>query len=143
MVNQMNLGRKRLNQYEVGDLVRIMISKINCSGIDRPTFPCKIMERTENNQYVLGSKFGIINVYYSSGEIELLEIQCFSELNNLPSNKISVREVAYLQSTRSNTSVICNCKYNCNNNKCSCKKKGSNCESRCHGGRPCQNKCDN
>ena len=139
----MNLDRKRLNQYEVGDLVRIMISKIDCSGIDHPTLPCKIMKRTENNQYVLGSKFGIINVYYSSEEIEPLEIQYFFKLDNLPSNKISVKEAACLQSTGSNTSVICNCKHNCNNNKCSCKKKGSNCGSRCHSGRLCQNKCDN
>ncbi len=101
------------------------------------------MERAENNQYVLGSKFEIINIYYLSGEIEPLEIQCFSELDNLSSNKIFVKEAAHLQSTGLNTSVICNCKYNCNNNKCSCKKKGSNCESRCHGDHLCQNKCDN
>jgi len=143
MVNQMNLGRKRPNQYEIGDLVRIMIPKIDRSGIDRPTLPCKIIKKTESNQYVLGSKFGIINTCYSPGEFEPLGVQCFPELNNLPSNKISVREAAHLQNTGSNTSVICNCKHNCNNNKCSCKKKGSNCGSRCHGGRPCNNKCDN
>ncbi len=41
MVNQMNLDRKRLNQYEIGDLVRIMIPKIDRSDIDRLTLPCK------------------------------------------------------------------------------------------------------
>ncbi len=123
--------------------MRIMIPKIDYSDIDCPILLCKIMKRIENNQYILGSKFGIINVYYSSGEIELLEIQCFSELNNLPSNKISVKEAARFQSTESNTSVICNCKHNCNNNKCSYKKKGSNCESKCHGSHLYQNKCDN
>ena len=66
MVNQMNLGRKRPNQYEIGDLVRIMVPKIDRSGIDRPTLPCKVIEKTESNQYVLGSKFGIINTSYST-----------------------------------------------------------------------------
>ena len=45
MINQMNLGRKRPNQYEIGDLVRIIIPKIDRSGIDRPTLPCKIIKK--------------------------------------------------------------------------------------------------
>ncbi len=49
MVNQMNLDRKRLNQYEVEDLIKIMIPKINHSDIDHPTLPCKIMKKIENN----------------------------------------------------------------------------------------------
>ena len=35
---------------------------------------------------------------------------------------------------------ICNCKSDCNNNKCHCKKAGGSCNSRCHSGRSCQNK---
>jgi len=100
-----------------------MISKVDCFGIDRPTLSYKIIKRIENNQYILGSKFEIINVYYSFRKIKPFGIQYFFELNNLSSNKISVREVVYLQSIRLNTSVICNCKHNCNNNKCSYKKK--------------------
>jgi len=101
------------------------------------------MKRIENNQYILGSKFEIINIYYLSGEIESLEIQYFSKLDNLPSNKIFVREAAHFQNTGLNTNVICNCKYNCNNNKCSCKKKESNYRSRCYDDHSCQNKYDN
>ena len=74
MINQMNLDRKRSNQYEVRDLMRIMISKIDHSDIDYPILPCKIMERTENNQYILGSKFEIINIYYLFRKIKPLEI---------------------------------------------------------------------
>ena len=74
MINPMNLGRKRPNQYKVGDLIRIMIPKIDHSSIDHPTLSCKIMKRTENNQYVLESKFDIINIYYSSRKIKLLGI---------------------------------------------------------------------
>jgi len=143
MVNQMNKKNKRPNRYEVGDLVRITIPKIDRSGVDRPTPICRVIEITENNQCVLGSKFGIINVYYSPGEIEPLGTVCFPELDNLPSNKISVREAARLQSTGPATGAICNCKSNCNSNKCRCKKVGGNCGSRCHGGRSCQNKCNN
>ncbi len=80
MVNQMNLNRKRLNQYEIGDLVRIMISKIDRSDIDCPILLCKIMKRIENNQYILGSKFKIINIYYSSEKLNYLKYNAFLNL---------------------------------------------------------------
>ena len=54
MVKQMNKGRKRPNSYEIGDLVRIFVSKINCFGTDHPMLSCKILEKI-NNQYRLGS----------------------------------------------------------------------------------------
>src|SRR5437762_1997049 len=81
-----------------------------------------------------------INVYYSPGEIEPLGTMHFPELENLPSNKISVREAARLQSTGPVTGAICNCKGNCDNSRCRCKKVGKNCGSRCHNGHSCQNK---
>ncbi len=123
--------------------MRIIISKINRFNIDYPILLCKIMKRTKNNQYVLRSKFEIINIYYLFEKIESLEIQYFSELNNLSSNKISVKKATYLQSIRLNTNIIYNYKYNCNNNKCNCKKKESNCESKYYGSHPYQNKCNN
>ncbi|PKY42799.1 hypothetical protein RhiirA4_456658 [Rhizophagus irregularis] len=62
MANQMKKKNKRPNKYEVGDLVRISIPKIDRSGTDCPKLPCKIIKMTENNQYLLGTKFGIINI---------------------------------------------------------------------------------
>jgi hypothetical protein len=41
----MNKGRKRKNNYEVGDLVRILIPKIDCFGINRLMLSCKILEK--------------------------------------------------------------------------------------------------
>ncbi|RGB40611.1 hypothetical protein C1646_663765 [Rhizophagus diaphanus] len=94
MANQMSKGRKRIKEYQIGDLVRVAVPKIDRFSIDRPTLPCKIMEKTENNKYSLGSKFGIIGVYYSTSKLELLETETFSELEVIPSNKISIREAA-------------------------------------------------
>ena len=90
MVNQMNKGKKRITDYQIGDLVRIAIPKIDRFSIDRPTLPCKILEKTENNQYRVGSKFGIVEVCYSVGELESLGTTDFPELYE----KVSVREIA-------------------------------------------------
>jgi len=140
MANQMSKGRKRIKEYQIGDLVRVAVPKIDRFSIDRPTLPCKIMEKTENNKYRLGSKFGTIEIYYSASELEPLGTATFPELEDIPSNKISIREAAHLQSVGSVSGGICNCKSECNSNKCRCKKAGGNCSSRCHSGRSCQNK---
>jgi hypothetical protein len=140
MVNQMNKGKKRIKEYQIGDLVRVAVPKIDRFSVDRPTLPCKIIEKTENNKYGLGSKFGTIEIYYAANELEPLGTAAFPELNEIPSNKISVREAARLQSIGTLSVGICNCKGECNSNKCRCKKAGGICGSRCHSGHSCQNK---
>jgi hypothetical protein len=140
MVNQMNKGRKRIKEHQIGDLVRVAIPRIDRFSVDQPTLPCKIMEKTENNKYRLGSKYGIIEICYTANELEPLGAAAFPELNEIPSNKISVREAARLQGAGSVSGGICNCKGECNSNKCRCKKAGGICGSRCHSGHSCQNK---
>ena len=140
MANQMNKGKKRIKEYQIGDLVRVSIPKIDRFSVDRPTLPCKIIEKSENDKYGLGSKFGIIEIYYSANELEPLGVESFPELNDIPINKISIREAARLQSVGSGLGNICNCKSEYNSNKCCYKKAGSNCNSRCHSGKSCQNK---
>ncbi|CAG8595124.1 1259_t:CDS:2 [Rhizophagus irregularis] len=140
MANQMSKGRKRIKEYQISDLVRVAVPKIDRFSVDRPTLPCKIMEKTENNKYSLGSKFGIIGVYYSASELEPLGTETFPELEVIPLNKISIREAARLQSAGLVSGGICNCKGECNSNKCRCKKAGGDCSSRCHSGHSCQNK---
>ncbi|CAG8721565.1 8956_t:CDS:1, partial [Ambispora leptoticha] len=139
MVQQMSKGKRKLTGYEINDLVRVAIPKIDRFSIDRPTLPCKILDKTENNKYQLGSKFGIIEVLYFASELEPLGTTSFPELDIIPSNKISIREAGRLQSMGPSC-AICSCKSDCSNNRCRCKKSGGKCGSRCHGGRSCQNK---
>ncbi|PKB96440.1 hypothetical protein RhiirA5_434836 [Rhizophagus irregularis] len=94
----MNKERKRVKEYQIGDLVRVAVPKIDRFSVDRPSLPCKIMEKPDNNKYRLGSKYGIIEICYSSGELEPLGTAAFPELNEIPSNNISIREAARLQS---------------------------------------------
>ena len=93
MVNQMNKGKKRIKEYQIGDLVRVAVPKIDRFSVDRSTLPCKVMEK-KNDKYSLGSKFGIIEIYYSAGELEPLGTMAFPELNEISFNKISIREAA-------------------------------------------------
>ena len=77
MANQMSKGKKRVQEYQIGDLVRVAVPKIDRCSVDRPTLPCKIIERTENAKYDLGSKFGIVKTYYTASDWNHLEQQVF------------------------------------------------------------------
>ncbi len=79
-------------------------------------------------------KFGMIEIYYTASKLEPLGTASFPELSDIPSNEISVREAACLQSVGSVSGGICNCKSECNSNKCHYKKSGGSCSSRCHSG---------
>ncbi|CAG8658772.1 2350_t:CDS:2 [Funneliformis mosseae] len=64
MVKQMNKGRKRSNNYEIGEF---------------------------------RSQFEIINIFYSPGEIDPLGVNQYPELETIPTNTITIREAARLQ----------------------------------------------
>ncbi|CAG8592864.1 8719_t:CDS:2, partial [Gigaspora rosea] len=96
MMQQM-LKKRKVVDFKVGDFIRVNIPKIDRFSIDRPTLPCKILEKIDD-RYRLGCKFGVINICYSSGEIEALGTTTYAELSKIPSNQISIREAARLQS---------------------------------------------
>ncbi len=135
----MNKGRKKSNNYEIGDLIWISISKIDRFSTDCLTLPCKILEKI-NNQYRLESQFEIINVFYSPKKIDPFGVNQFSELETILTNTITIRKAVCLQNVSSITGTICNCKGNCNSNRCCYKKMKNNCESWYHGSWQCQNK---
>ncbi|GBC19354.1 hypothetical protein GLOIN_2v1782991 [Rhizophagus irregularis DAOM 181602=DAOM 197198] len=115
MANQMKKKNKRPNKYEVGDLLRISIPKIDRSGTDqnlelliyyyspgeRGSMEISKMNPIENRRNlwkrVNGDKYQVEQFKI----IETLGTMFFHELNNLPSNKISVRK-----------GTTCNCKVN-------------------------------
>jgi len=75
-VNQMN---KRTVEYQISNLVRVAIPKIDRFSTVLPTVPCRIIKKIED-KYQIGSKFGIIEVCYSAGELEPLGTAIFPEL---------------------------------------------------------------
>ncbi|CAG8765383.1 10619_t:CDS:2, partial [Cetraspora pellucida] len=78
MVNYMSKGKKWPVSYEIGDLVRISIPKIDRFGVDR-------------------SKFDVIDICFSAGELDPLNAAEFPELDIIPPTNISVREASRLQ----------------------------------------------
>ncbi|CAG8605186.1 9690_t:CDS:2, partial [Scutellospora calospora] len=95
MMNQM-LKKRKMVDYHIGDLMHINVPKIDRYSTDRPTLPCKIINIVDN-KYQVACKFGIINVCYTSGKLEPLGTIAYLDLDEIPSNKLSVREASRLQ----------------------------------------------
>ena len=131
---QMEKGRKHPRRFEQNDLVQIRISEVDRAGIDRRYIPCKVLEITANDTYILGCQYGRLNEHYSA--IELVPINGtfreYPELMVIPETCVSAREAAIQQSSGSITATKCLCKGNCLKNHCKCKKAGATCSTRCH-----------
>jgi hypothetical protein len=146
MRNQMTKNNKRKREFGIGECVKISIPKIDRNSTDRIFVFCKIINVLGNDMFQLSCQFGIIEMCYSSAELEPLENQDVPELSGtLPTKRISLREAARKQSAfnednNNNDNCICNCNKGCKSKVCPCKKKNSNCTSRCHSGRSCFNR---
>ena len=98
MTTAMIAKSKHKLEYEVGELVKILIPKIDRFGADRP---CKILEKLNYNdtfKYLLGCKSGILNNFYCAGELDPLGVKGYPELDHISEDCISVRETTRSQS---------------------------------------------
>ncbi|CAG8580369.1 3453_t:CDS:2, partial [Cetraspora pellucida] len=87
-----------LSNNHVSDFVKVKVPRIDRFNIDHPTVPCKVLEKTDEDQYQLECKFGIIKICYILSKLEMLETITCSELYEIPSNQVSIHEAARLQS---------------------------------------------
>ncbi|CAG8589935.1 2296_t:CDS:2, partial [Scutellospora calospora] len=119
--------------YEVGDLVKIQVAKIDYSPGDRCTLPCKVFAVLLRNMYHLVCRFGILDQAFSAGVVLPLGPKEYPELNNPPTNvTVSMIEAARLQSNTLASNKVCNCRGDCLTARCICKKANIVCGSGCH-----------
>jgi len=134
-----NKNKKRRLVFDIGDCVRINIPRIDRTSVDRRSLPCKVLEVLDGGLYRLGCAHGILENCYQVCEMESVSAT-FTELTNIPNNRILLTQAARLQSSATVQRSVCCCKSNCNTNRCPCKRSGVGCGSRCH---PSQSKCIN
>jgi len=83
----------------------------------------------------LGCASGILEVTYGGNELNLVVTADFPELENIPTQRISLREAAKAQSVvgpASGRQLKCMCKGACLDSRCSCRKAKQNCSEHCH-----------
>jgi hypothetical protein len=119
--------------FEVGSIVVLSIPRIDRHIVDRPKLPCKIVEKTKG-KYRLGCASGILDITYGANELNPVEAD-YPELDNIPIQRLSLREAARTQSVVdvvSGRQIKCMCQSACLSSRCRCRKAQQKCNIYCH-----------
>ena len=136
MEKKHNIKRnKRTLEYQVGELVTDLITRIYRGGSDLPRLPGIIGRNTGGKDTVHESRFGILNDKLRACELEPYSVVLDIDTTKII-NKISLREAARLTSNRSadlqDLETTCNCNGNCADKRCGCYLRSKKCGSHCH-----------
>ena len=133
-------SKKFLPEVAVGDLVLLRVPDVDRGPTDAANLLCMIKTIKHDNLYELASEVGILDRLLARNDFEKIDlfISDFSHSDN----SISVRQaVKNLSISGGQGYIKCNCKTKCDakSTRCTCKKLGIKCNSRCHGSSTCAN----
>ena len=82
--------------------------------------------------FQLGNKNGILNGWFSKADFNIIK-QNFLDIRDVNQGKtISLRQAAIMNSVVGGQGMKkCNCKTKCDTKRCTCKKNGYHCNSKC------------
>lgn len=130
--------QKKNLTVDVGKTVRVTIPDVDRSKGDSRNILAVVLS-SENGLYKLGCRTGILNGHYTPNQF----LECkenFISISEVPSSSTSVRTASNKMSVVGGQGFAkCNCKL-CDSLKCSCKKAGVICNSKCHLNKNCNNK---
>ena len=130
---------KKLAACQVGDCVTIPIPEFD-RGRGDPANIIGVVMAIKNDQYKLGTKVGIIDVWFSRNGFESVKFRGLTP-DDVPDVKLTVREAVRKQSVGTGQGYErCNCKKSsCRTGRCRCLKSNVKCNSACHPGISCEN----
>ncbi len=126
---------KKVVDFKVGDLVSVLIPKIDRSGTDTSRLPVKIIDmkiHSKLKKYQVLSDFGVLDIWYGAADLTptTFDDNC---PENLLEERFSLHAAAYKFNNRTiGTGRKCNCRQSCLSNSCSCKKQNFACTNHCH-----------
>ena len=134
------LSNNRLCEASVGKTVRIPVPDVDRGKGDARNILGVILEVTAEGFYSIGTRNGKLKQLYSRSQFSICDENLLT-VDEVPSTEFSLRQVATMQSNGTGQGMEkCFCKTKCITNKCSCKKIGRKCNSRCHQSTTCCNK---
>ena len=91
----------------------------------------------ENELCQLGCSSGILNIQYSTANLEIIEPGVhYTELENIPLRNVTLLKAASAQFNQ----IRCSCKTSCSTAQCACRKAAVICNLNCHShNRQCNN----
>lgn len=137
----LKLSSKQFPPASVGMTVRVPIPDVDRGRGDARNILAIVTEVTDDGFYRLGTKGGILKQLYSRSQFSTCKAELLN-IQNIPlDTEISLRSAATQSSIGTGQGFVkCSCSNKCINKKCSCKRRGLLCQSKCHSSLPCTNK---
>lgn len=126
-------------KYKAIEIGTTVLVKIPCFD-KAPSDPLNLMGKVIDfchDKYEVGTAHGIISTLMTRNAIQPSECRFTAEI---PPERLTLRQLAIKHSTTGGQGFKrCQCKTDCRNKHCACRKAGIKCNSRCHGS-TCSNK---
>ncbi|KAL3783549.1 hypothetical protein HJC23_008180 [Cyclotella cryptica] len=132
-------------EFTVGDVVQVGLHWVDQTKVDGKNLTAVVVEVLDGGNLRCACKNGVLKNTYAPHTVSMLpgpsnnRVLCglesaFEEWQGLP--KITEREAARVVSAVGGQgfNIVCHCNGGCDNKRCSCKKAGVLCSSKCHTG---------
>ena len=128
-------SRIDLQAGAIGDNVAVPIPAVDRGRGDPRNILGVVVNKTDNDQYKVAVKGGLLNGHYSRNQFDLCPQRLLVTDDVCVNNSVSLREAVLSASASGGQGFIkCNCSgtKRCNTNRCKCFKAKRKCNSRCH-----------
>ena len=129
-------AKQLLKPMSVGQNATLKVPDVDRGPCDPRNLLVVIMH-VENDMYQVGCREGTLKTKYSAADLDSAK-QNLLKVEDVPAIELALR-TAVSKTTGGQGYLKCSCKSNCKTLRCSCKKRGSMCNSRCHPGLSCTN----
>ena len=136
-------SRIDLQAGAIGDNVAVPIPAADRGRGDPRNILGVVVNKTDNDQYKVAVKGGLLNGHYSRNQFDLCPQRLLVTDDVCVDNSVSLREAVSSESASGGQGFIkCNCSgtKRCNTNRCKCFKAKLKCNSRCQHSPNCFNK---
>ncbi|KAK3929650.1 DNA-directed RNA polymerase II subunit RPB1 [Frankliniella fusca] len=132
-------SKNRFSPAEVGDSVAVPIPDVDRSKAGERNVIMRIMEE-EDGFYTLANKDGTLDTKLIRSQFQVCKGDFIAE-DDVSTTLKSLRALASAGAHMGGQGFErCHCASGCKTNRCSCKKSGKICNSKCHSGNNCSNK---
>ena len=140
-----NQLRKLAKTFNVGDTVGIKMHSIDRTNTDARILPCKVLDIKPNSQvpYQLYTTTRILQARFSAKDMQDLGKVPFQALD--ATDPATLTEISVIRASREYSSwnskpsenTVCSFKGSCITKRCTCRKNGLKCSTKCHTSSSC------
>ena len=123
-----SLSNSRLPSVDIGTNVVVRVPNLD-RGCLAPRYVLAVgVDVNSSGLYLLGAKEGLLERLYARNEFTTADNN-FMEALDVPSSSLSLRSASMITSGSKHGFVSCHYKRHCNDKKCKCRSKNTNCNS--------------